>query len=134
VNCVLDASRCAHLVSDHLCDQLGVRGRAEDLPACLVFVSEFAGIHEVAIMGNGDDVITKKKIERLCVLRLVCSGRGIPYMPYSNIAFKPPQQCWIEDFGNKTLALVFIELNPIKSGDPCALLPPMLKSKQCIIE
>ena len=131
---VFDASRVAHLIGDHLCDQLRISGSTEDLPPCLIFIPKLAGVHQVAVVGNGDVLITEEKIEGLGVFRPVCSCRGIPDMPEPDVAFKAVQYCRIENLGDETLPPVFMEPRPVKCRDPRALLPAVLEGKQGIID
>ena len=78
----------ADLIDQDLCDDLRIGRGREDLAGLLVFCPELAGIDEVAVVGDGDEMLLELEVEGLDILRQVRSGCRVTDMPDTGIAFQ----------------------------------------------
>ena len=79
-------------------------------------------------------MVPELEVERLDILREICTGRRVADMPDTGIAFQVSQNWRRKDIGDKTGSLEFMEVRAIKSRYPGALLATVLESVQGIIE
>src|SRR5208283_2365419 len=88
VDCILHTARCADLVYEDLCNDLRIGGGGKDLACLFVLPPELAGVDQVPVMGDRDEMILELEIQGLYILRQVCTGCRVPHMADTGRAFK----------------------------------------------
>ena len=122
-------------LGEQMQDDLAVHGRLENGALLFEFVAQHGGVHEVAIVPDGELPARAVHHERLGIGQIARSRRRIAHMADGAGAFQPLQIRRVEDLRNQAHGHVAIErrIRPIGRDDARALLPAMLEGKESVV-
>ena len=122
-------------LGEQMQDDLAVHGRLENGALLFQFVAQHGGVHEVAVVPDGELPAGAVHHERLGIGQIARSSRGVAHMADGARAFQPLQIRRVEDLRNQTHGHVAIErrIRPIGRDDARALLPAMLEGKESVV-
>ena len=100
-------------------ENFGVGGGLEDGAAGLQFGPKFPGVHQIAVMGDGQAVVPKTDLEGLSIAQKRGPGGGITDMPHGNVALEfPGKVTFAENLAHQAHALLLADLIPVPGDNP----------------
>ncbi len=115
--------RTGHEVEDHL----GVRGRREEGPARLEGGPDLPGVHEVAVMRQGEGTPPGVEDDRLGVQEQRGARRRVPDVADGRPAREAGEPRAVEDVGDVAHLALDVDLAAVERGDPGRLLAAVLE-------
>ncbi len=111
-------------------DDLGVGGALEDVPVLDQTRPQFVGVHQVAVVGQGDERAVAGAGEGLGVAHLAGAGGGVAHVAYGQLPGQRLQDRLLEHLGDEPHVLVDDEPGAVGDGDAGGLLPAMLQGEE----
>ena len=129
VQCVDDAILDPLLpgAGDEVDENLGVHRGLEDRTGDLELPLKFLGVHEIAVVGDGNGAGLEIDHQRLGVFQLRAARRGVADVPDGGVPRQPGEDLLREDVGDQPHLLVEDDPFAVGAGDPRAFLAPVLQ-------
>ena len=100
----------------------------------LKVAAELMGVHDVAVVGNGEVAGVVVEEERLHVLDASASGGGVAHVAYGHIAREALDVVAVENLRDKAFSLDSVELSVLVAGhDSASLLASVLQGVKSVI-
>ena len=111
----------------------GVARGLEDRAARDERFLQFRGVHEVAVVADGDLAVRAFDQDRLRVLEPAVTRGGIPHVAHGARSGQPRERVLVEAVGHVAHRLVGDQPRAVRGGDTGALLPAMLQGVEAEI-
>ena len=120
-------------VGDELDDDFGVGGGLEVSAVAFQSGADVAEVHQVAVVGDGDEALGGFDADGLRVEQRGVAGGGVARVADGHVAGKLGEDVVGEDFRDQAHALDVGEVLAVGGGDAGGLLPAMLESVEAEI-
>ena len=120
-------------LGEHVDDDFGIAGGIEDVAPLLIFVFEFGGVDEIAVVGDGDLAADVFFEDGLGVAFAIGAGGGVADVSDGDVAGEFAEDVFFEDVGDKTEAGVGVDDIAVGGGDAGGFLATVLEGVETVV-